>query len=237
MQKKCTKCLINKPLECYSKDKSKSDGLYSSCKECKSKNDKKYRINNIEKIKIVQLVYYKDNVDVIKAKSKKWYDNNQERAKESRKKWYVNNFDKVKILREQYKNKDPIKWKNYIKEYNRERYRNNLYYRLQSILSSRIRNSMISQKTDRTISYIGCSIKWFEFQFNEKINWDNQGDIDHVVPIAKFEHNEESMYICNHWSNLRPCEKIENIKKRDKILPDLIKQQQLKANSFIKQFI
>lgn len=35
--KTCSKCLIEKSLDSFRKDKSKNDGLYSSCKECKNK--------------------------------------------------------------------------------------------------------------------------------------------------------------------------------------------------------
>ena len=33
--KKCTKCNINKPLDCFNNDKSKKDGKTSHCKDCK----------------------------------------------------------------------------------------------------------------------------------------------------------------------------------------------------------
>lgn len=77
---------------------------------------------------------------------------------------------------------------------------------------------------------IGCSIqelkKWLEYQFDEDMTWENQGEywhIDHVTPCASFDlTNEEELKKCFSWENLRPCTGIENIEKKDKIIPKLI---------------
>lgn len=39
--KKCTKCKVVKPLDCYPQDKRASDGKASSCKECNNANFRK----------------------------------------------------------------------------------------------------------------------------------------------------------------------------------------------------
>lgn len=41
--KKCTKCGEFKPLSCFNKDRSKSDGLNYYCTQCRVKNNKKYK--------------------------------------------------------------------------------------------------------------------------------------------------------------------------------------------------
>ena len=43
--KKCTKCNVNKPLECFNNDKYKNDGKKSHCKDCR-----KNKIDDNEKI-------------------------------------------------------------------------------------------------------------------------------------------------------------------------------------------
>ena len=62
--------------------------------------------------------------------------------------------------------------------------------------------------------------KWLEFQFDEKMNWRNYGSyfhIDHVKPISLFNiENENDRQIMNHWNNLQPLEKYENMKKSNK---------------------
>ncbi len=49
MTKTCTKCGVEKALSEFHKDKSKKDGLRSSCKSCKSLQNSQYRENNKEK--------------------------------------------------------------------------------------------------------------------------------------------------------------------------------------------
>lgn len=45
MLKKCSKCSENKSVERFSKDRSKSDGLTSACKECNKNRERKRREN------------------------------------------------------------------------------------------------------------------------------------------------------------------------------------------------
>ena len=59
---------------------------------------------------------------------------------------------------------------------------------------------------------------WFEFQFDEKMNWENYGSswqIDHVKPCLLFDlTNENDRRLMNHFFNLQPLEKYENMKKK-----------------------
>jgi hypothetical protein len=49
MTKTCKVCLIDKPYEFFSKDKSKKNGLQRLCKQCDSKKGREYHRNNKEK--------------------------------------------------------------------------------------------------------------------------------------------------------------------------------------------
>ena len=49
--KVCSKCKVCKNICGFSRDKSRTDGLYPSCKECEKKRFKLYRIENKEKLK------------------------------------------------------------------------------------------------------------------------------------------------------------------------------------------
>ena len=83
-------------------------------------------------------------------------------------------------------------------------------------------NSSYSYKN--YISITDCStyflILWFEFQFDEKMNWRNYGSyfqIDHVKPCSLFNiEDDNDRRLMNHWSNLSPLEKHENITKSNK---------------------
>jgi len=46
--KQCTVCGIPKPLEAFTKDKQRKDGLYSQCKECKQNSGRKAYKGNPE---------------------------------------------------------------------------------------------------------------------------------------------------------------------------------------------
>jgi len=68
-KKRCYKCKIYKPLECFGKHKRAWDGLQDQCKVCRKEYSKKWREKNSEY-------------------SKKWYEKNSEKMKENNKKWY-----------------------------------------------------------------------------------------------------------------------------------------------------
>jgi hypothetical protein len=92
-----------------------------------------------------------------------------------------------------------------------------------------------------TIEYLGQNIdfikKWIEFCFSNDMNWDNQGSfwhIDHVVPVSRFNlETEEDVIKCFNWKNIRPCEKIENYKKNNKIVESLINDHKVKVELYI----
>lgn len=242
--KTCSKCNTPKKLEDFSKDKSKKDGKHSSCKECKRNCDANYRKNNGDKKRQLDRDYYQKNSEKIKERSKEWYDNNKEHCSSIKKKWYEKNFDKVKEYREDYKNKDPQKWTDYMRTYQRNRYQTDLQYRIKTILNKRIRD-YANKKYQTTLDITGCSmeffISWIESQFDENMSWGNQGsywDFDHVVPCASFDlTNEEQKFKCYNWSNIRPCEKRENIVKKDKIIKSLIIKQKELAEQFKLNFV
>jgi hypothetical protein len=101
-------------------------------------------------------------------------------------------------------------------------------------LRTRLRNAVV-RKDKSTIDYVGISnkelLKWIEyqFQFDDNISWDNYGtywQIDHVIPCESFDlTKEENIYTCFNWTNLRPLEKQENNKKKNKILVNEIENQ------------
>lgn len=77
------------------------------------------------------------------------------------------------------------------------------------------------KKSSKTMELIGCSAnelkKHLECQFDNKMNWENYGSywhVDHIKPCASFDlNNPEEQKKCFHYSNLRPLEAKENLRK------------------------
>ena len=55
-----------------------------------------------------------------------------------------------------------------------------------------------------------------------------------IIPCSSFDFTkEEDIKKCFHWTNLQPLYKLENIKKSNKILPDMINKHDNKVKLFI----
>lgn len=160
-----------------------------------------------------QKKYYQKNKEKRKREAKEYRKKYPERIAKAHKKYYSSNKDKV------------LKW-------NRERYRNHLKenpkHRLSRNISRAIRRSLKSGKNGKHWEcYVDFTrkdlMKHIEKQFTPEMNWDNQGSfwhIDHIVPVSAFNYdnyNQLDFKRCWALENLRPLEKTENIRKKDKI--------------------
>ena len=67
--KQCFDCKVFRPIDRFSKNRTRGDGLNSRCKSCDSKYTKKRAMTNIYKLshKKIQKIYSKDNKDKINA--------------------------------------------------------------------------------------------------------------------------------------------------------------------------
>ena len=61
---------------------------------------------------------------------------------------------------------------------------------------------------------------WLKFQFDDKMNWNNYGSYwhaDHSKPFSLFNiEDENNRRLMNHWTNLSPLAKHENMSKNNK---------------------
>jgi hypothetical protein len=235
----CNKCNITLTIDKFSKYSTSADGHNSMCKECyrikrRNKPPKKEIILVTEKqCSICHII--KDISSFRKNtisndgffnkcndcwKPREW---NKEKQKQSEKKYIANNPDKIK-----------------------EKYRRQgkkIHRRIRSSLNHRIADLLkkgLSSKNKKTLIYVGCKFdhikKWFEFLFEEDMNWDNYGkwEIDHVIPCSMFDFNkEEDQLKCFSWKNLRPCWKIDNILKGDKVIDSIIYSHTIKVQEFV----
>ena len=88
MMKFCYRCQEQKPIDSFTKNKSKKDGLATECKPCKRLLDKNYFQNNAEKIR-----------DVVA----KYRNENKEKANQSIKNSKAKKQEKYKALKVKYK--------------------------------------------------------------------------------------------------------------------------------------
>lgn len=106
---------------------------------------------------------------------------------------------------------------------------------------SRISNLLRGIKEQSSAKLLSCEyeffIKWLEYQFDSNMNLENYGSywhLDHVKPCASFNltDNDEQMQ-CFHWTNYRPCEGKENIKKSDTVDLKIMEEQKVKVKDYI----
>lgn len=68
--KVCRKCLVWQSVECYHKDKSKSDGLHSYCKTCQNKKARDFYIEDLDQQKELRKIHYRENNESYKRRSR-----------------------------------------------------------------------------------------------------------------------------------------------------------------------
>lgn len=81
--KTCYKCKETKELSEFHKDKSRKDGVQSSCINCKKKNrkyNKEYYLNNKDYYQHYYEQHYLDNKETHKENGKRWRTNNREKS-------------------------------------------------------------------------------------------------------------------------------------------------------------
>lgn len=79
------------------------------------------------------------------------------------------------------------------------------------------------KKDVHTEEILGCTLEQFmthlESQFQKGMTWANYGkwEVDHIIPLSTANTKEE-VYCLNHYTNLRPLWRKDNLEKRDKII-------------------
>ena len=137
---------------------------------------------------------------------KNWQKNHREKMRATQKKYYLANKSKIRI-------------------YKRERVNNNIQTRLAANLRCRLYLAIKNkQKVGSAVKDLGCTISdlktYLEKRFKQGMNWYNHKEwhIDHIVPLSLFNLvNREQFLIANHYTNLQPMWKIDNIKKSNSL--------------------
>ena len=213
MEKKCTKCKEVKDFDEFPNFKKGKHGKAYQCKSCFKDYFKKYKQDNKEKIKEYNKEYKQDNKEKIKDYFKKYKQDNKEKIKEYNKEYYSKNKDRL------------------IKEtslYSKEKRENDSLYKLRSIISHRIRQSIKTKgytKKTKTYNILKCEYDFFiEFLNGVASNGYTYGvgnlHLDHVVPISLAETEEEILLLC-HYSNYQLLNATENVSKGNRYVNPL----------------
>lgn len=121
--------------------------------------------------------------------------------------------------------RNPEKWRAIVARAKRKRYRRSLHDRLITLVGGGIRKAVRKNrgvKSARTLELLGTTIadlrKWLQDQFQDGMNWSNMGrfgwHIDHVRPCASFDLTDpEQQRACFHYTNLQPLWWRDNLSK------------------------
>jgi hypothetical protein len=226
--KKCNKCGVEKGVDEFSKDS--SNNCYKRCKVCKD-YDKKYKLENKDKIRKYNLdsrnknqerdkkyreQYRLKNKDRILSRIKKYRLENKDKVKEQSKKYnktyYRKNKDRERSRLRKYNAENKIK----IRQYKIKRYYSDPAYRILQCLRPRVKDVLKGVlKSQSTIELLGCTAldlkNYLSKHFLPGMSWENYGkgigkwNIDHIIPCNIFYFIDPSeQKQCFHYTNLRP---------------------------------
>jgi len=243
MTKMCKKCLTEKSLEQFYKNKKIKSGYESKCKDCtlenirnksdliSSYNKNYYSLNkeNIDKKRFhKRKEYYQVNKEDICEKRKEYYSNNKKSVKERNRKYVIKNKESVNLYKKEWALKN-IDRKN---ERHKYRMKNDNLYKLSYSIRSLIGRIKNESNNIRTLEVLGCEIiyckEYLESKFEDWMSWENHGlyngefkygwDIDHIIPLSS-ARDEEELIKLGHYTNLQPlCSKVNRYIKKDKLL-------------------
>jgi hypothetical protein len=178
---------------------------------------RKYYQEHREKVLTQCSVWREKNKSAVNKRKRLSYHRNKELTaaseKERLKAWKLNNLEHVRAWRKQW----------YLE------HRKNPMVKLNNSISCNMRmnlkrGSKKGRKWEELVSFTVDQLKkHLERQFTKEMSWDNYGSywwIDHIIPIKAFNFETPDDYDfkrCWALKNLRPLEKIANIKKKDKV--------------------
>lgn len=184
-----------------------------TCRECQNEMSRNYKRTHKEHIKEYNKIYKKNHVDAIKVYNHRYNIENRTKIQTRQNKQHT------------------------------ERRKIDINYKISSSLRSRLVKILKGGKHAHTFDLLGCSLdflkKWFAFNFDDKMTFENYGKywhIDHVIPCARFEIKNKDEEKCFHWTNMRPLFGKENIEKNDTLTKEIIDMQQKNIKRFLKKY-
>lgn len=202
--KKCSKCGEEKPIIEFHKSKRGKYGVHSLCKICDSIKRKKYSESRPGYDKNRKKEYYYSNKEIEHQRHKTWVEKNREHIR------------------------------NWAKEYDKSRCKNDEKYKLKKIIRGRIHRGFDTySKSGKT-----KSCKEYGIDFDAIFNHigprpDKSYHLDHIIPLSLFDlDNPEHVRLAHLPENLRWLPGKENLEKHDKIILSLIEENPILLNIF-----
>jgi F0F1-type ATP synthase membrane subunit b/b' len=222
--KTCSKCKEEKELSDFGKASKEKSSLKSACKVCCNK----YYIENKERLLKKQNEYYYENKEYIIEQHKEYRNNNSNTIKETQRKYYKSNSEKIIKANSEYYLNNKTHLDNKKLERNRNRAKEDTVYKFKNNTRNLITNSFKRvldgkiSKSKRTSEILGCTTQEFinhlENLLTEGMTLKNHGNceecwqIDHKIPVSSAKTEEEIIKL-NHYTNLQPLWRGENLKK------------------------
>jgi hypothetical protein len=260
--KKCSKCSETKLNELFLKDR-------NVCRDCANALRRKHRKENPELYKKQYETKMNNHRDEINARRRDRYANDpvyiekqllaRKRSNQIRKEMRLKKKEE-EMKRIGLGNKEcRYCWQ--IKSIDRFRHnrckcrdceRDDPKEKMKRYVRTRIYNALIKNKSKNTIEYLGLSSnEYIDYivQYNDQFSLENYGSqwhIDHVIPLSKFNLNDETQQkMAFNWRNTMPLSCRENLCKNNKIIHSqvfehyqhLINYHHEKCISFPKEFI
>lgn len=191
MTKTCCTCGKALPFEAFAKDRTKSDGHHSKCRQCKSLHEKNIRLAG--------------GRHTDRERMSKWLATNRKIKQKADRDYYAKNSTEKKA---------------YIAQYRKSNTLYGMAHRVRTLINTGLKKRGYGKRS-KTNDILGCSYSEFvahiERQFTEGMNWDNRASwhIDHIVPVSSAA-NEAELLKLNHFSNLRPLWAADNLRKSNK---------------------
>jgi hypothetical protein len=187
---RCPKCNTQKDESCFSKNRSRSTGRNSYCKDC---------------VKPINKFHYERHHGPVVYAPRLTKEEKAKRIAAKNKSWYLRNLDYHPNRR-----KDPIKRLAMCM-------RTRVYCAIKRHIAICSKSAPTVKLIGCSIEFLR---KHLESRFRDGMTWENYGPywhVDHIRPIASFDlTNPLEQEKCFHYSNLQPLLKHENLKKNKK---------------------
>jgi hypothetical protein len=229
----CYKCKENLCVNNFDKDKSKSDGLYSRCKRCKTKNvpDSKKALAGTRRFRQKNKENFSNNLVSKKVcfrckKIKSWKEFTINKSSSDGLSSVCKECESIR------RKKNRKKKKSKFQKREREYYYNVLKKNIQSRIAYSLRNRLKqvlknNYKCGSAVDDLGCSVTelkvYLELKFKDGMSWENWGrlgwHIDHIIPLSSFDLTDREQFLkACHYTNLQPLWAKENLSKGDRII-------------------